>query len=222
MEPPDRGETTPVFHHCDQNRSALLKMIKRLFDIVSSLIGLLFFLPVFLITSLLVLLGSGRPIFFKQRRVGRGGQDFLILKFRSMSDEKRAEAGQFDAGSCSRVTPIGKFLRRTKLDELPQIWNVLKGEMSVVGPRPEIRKWVEAYPNRWQEVLTVRPGITDPASIRFRNEEALLAEASDPEAEYREVILPQKLALYEEYVANASFFGDLALIFKTILVVIRK
>ena len=135
---------------------------------------------------------------------------------------QRAEAGQFDAGNCNRVTPVGKLIRKGKLDELPQLWNVLKGEMSIVGPRPEIRKWVEAYPKRWQEVLTVRPGITDPASIRFRNEEALLAEASDPEAEYREVILPQKLALYEEYVANASFFGDIALIFKTIIVVVQK
>lgn len=196
--------------------------MKRLFDIFSGLAGLLFLWPVFLGISIVILLAHGRPVFFKQHRAGRNGNDFLLLKFRSMSVQKGAEVGQFDAGNCSRVTIVGKFLRRTKLDELPQLWNVLKGEMSVVGPRPEIRKWVEAYPKRWQEVLTVRPGITDPASIRFRNEEELLAQASDPEAEYREVILPQKLALYEEYVASASFCGDLALIFKTILVVIRK
>jgi len=196
--------------------------MKRFFDIFTALIGSLFLGPIFFGISIVILVADGRPVFFKQYRVGRNGVDFLLLKFRTMCVEKGAEAGQFDAGDCSRVTSVGKFLRRTKLDELPQIWNVLKGEMSVVGPRPEIRKWVEAYPNRWQEVLMVRPGITDPASIRFRNEEELLAKASDPEAEYREVILPQKLALYEEYVADASFFGDLALIFKTILVVIRK
>ena len=196
--------------------------MKRCFDILSGLIGLVFLGPVFLIILIVSMAAHGRPVFFKQHRVGRNGIDFLLLKFRTMCVEKGAEAGQFDPGDCSRVTSVGKFLRRTKLDELPQIWNVLKGEMSVVGPRPEIRKWVEAYPNHWQEVLTVRPGITDPASIRFRNEEALLALASDPEAEYREVILPQKLALYEEYVANASFFGDLALIFKTIIVVVYK
>ncbi|MDB4513359.1 sugar transferase [Akkermansiaceae bacterium] len=196
--------------------------MKRLFDIFSALIGLFFLGPVFLGILIVILAVHGRPVFFKQHRVGCNGIDFLLLKFRTMSVQKGAEAGQFDAGDCSRVTSVGKFLRRTKLDELPQIWNVLKGEMSVVGPRPEIRKWVEAYPNRWQEILTVRPGITDPASIRFRNEEVILAEASDPEAEYREVILPQKLALYEEYVANASFLGDIALIFKTISIVIRK
>ena len=196
--------------------------MKRLFDIFSALIGLFFLGPVFLGILIVILAAHGRPVFFKQYRVGCNGIDFLLLKFRTMSVQKGAEAGQFDAGDCSRVTSVGKFLRRTKLDELPQIWNVLKGEMSVVGPRPEIRKWVEAYPNRWQEILTVRPGITDPASIRLRNEEVILAEASDPEAEYREVILPQKLALYEEYVANASFFGDIALIFKTIIIVIRK
>ncbi|MBN38084.1 MAG: hypothetical protein CMI29_06405 [Opitutae bacterium] len=196
--------------------------MKRLFDIFSALVGLFLLGPVFLGILTVILAAHGRPVFFKQHRVGRNGIDFLLLKFRTMCVQKGAEAGQFDAGDCSRVTSVGKFLRKTKLDELPQIWNVLRGEMSVVGPRPEIRKWVEAYPNRWQEVLTVRPGITDPASIRFRNEEVILAEASDPEAEYREVILPQKLALYEEYVANASFVGDIALIFKTIIIVIRK
>lgn len=196
--------------------------MKRLFDICGALFGLFFLWPVFLSISTVILLAHGRPVFFKQCRVGRNGIDFLVLKFRSMSVLKEAEAGQFDAGNSSRVTPVGKLLRKTKLDELPQLWNVLKGEMSVVGPRPEIRKWVEAYPERWERVLAVRPGITDPASIRFRNEEALLAQAVDPEAEYREVILPQKLALYEEYVANASFFGDITLILKTIVVIVRK
>lgn len=196
--------------------------MKRLFDIFIGLVGFLVLWPLFLGISMVILLAHGRPVFFKQHRVGRYGRAFLLLKFRSMSVLKEAEAGQFDAGNSSRITPVGKFLRRTKLDELPQIWNVLKGDMSVVGPRPEIRMWVDVYSDCWNKVLEVRPGITDPASIRFRNEEAILAEASDPEAEYREVILPQKLALYKEYIANASFFGDIALIFKTINVVVRK
>ena len=196
--------------------------MKRSFDIFSSFMGLLLLCPIFTLITIIILLMDGRPVFFTQQRVGRNGNDFLLRKFRSMSVLKEAESGQFDAGSCSRVTSVGRLLRRSKLDELPQLWNVLKGEMSVVGPRPEIRKWVEAYPKRWRGVLTVRPGITDPASIRFRNEEALLAQASDPEAEYREVILPQKLSLYEEYVANASFFGDIALFFRTIIVVVYK
>ncbi|MDB4356111.1 sugar transferase [Akkermansiaceae bacterium] len=196
--------------------------MRRLFDVFIGLVVLLFLWPVFLGISMAILLTDGRPVFFKQHRVGRYGRSFLLLKFRSMSVLKEAEAGRFDAGNCLRVTSVGKLLRKSKLDELPQLWNVLKGEMSLVGPRPEIRKWVEAYPNHWQEVLTVRPGITDPASIRFRNEEALLTEASDPEAEYREVILPQKLVLYKEYVADASLFGDIALIFKTIIVVVFK
>ena len=114
---------------------------------------------------------------------------------------------------------MGAFLRKTKLDELPQLWNVLKGDMSIVGPRPEVRKWVDAYPDRWAKVLTVKPGITDPASIYYHNEEELLAQADDPEAYYRDHILPHKLDLYEEYVKTRSFYGDICLIIKTILTV---
>ena len=196
--------------------------MKRMFDIFCAIMGLLLLCPIFACIAVVILLTDSRPIFFNQKRVGRNGKDFLLRKFRSMSVLKEAESGQFDAGNSSRVTSVGRLIRKTKLDELPQLWNVLKGDMSVVGPRPEIRKWVEAFPERWNEVLKVRPGITDPASIRFSNEEELLAQAADPETEYRKVILPQKLALYEEYVTSASFFGDLALIFRTILVVIRK
>jgi lipopolysaccharide/colanic/teichoic acid biosynthesis glycosyltransferase len=133
---------------------------------------------------------------------------------------KAQDAGTFDAGATSRVTPIGRFLRKSKLDELPQLWNVLRGEMSLVGPRPEVRKWVDAYPERWTFVHAVRPGITDPASIRFRNEEEILAASTDPEATYRDVILPQKLVLYEDYVRDRSFWGDIAIILKTIAVVV--
>lgn len=131
-----------------------------------------------------------------------------------------AASGTFDAGDTSRITKVGAFLRRTKLDELPQLWNVFKGDMSFVGPRPEVRKWVDAYPERWVKVLTVKPGITDPASIYYRNEGELLAQADDPVACYRDRILPHKLDLYEEYVRTRTFWGDIALIFKTIMLVL--
>jgi len=138
-----------------------------------------------------------------------------------MTVQPGAEKGSFEVGSTQRVTAVGRFLRKTKLDELPQLWNVLIGDMSLVGPRPEVRKWVEAYPERWAFVHTVRPGITDPASIKFRNEEKLLARSPDPERTYRDEILPQKLALYEEYVRTRSFCGDIKLIFATIVALFK-
>lgn len=133
---------------------------------------------------------------------------------------REAASGTFDAGDTSRITKIGAFLRKTKLDELPQLWNVFIGDMSFVGPRPEVRKWVDAYPGRWAKVLTVKPGITDPASIFYRNEEELLAQADDPVACYRDQILLHKLDLYEEYVKTRTFWGDIFLIFKTIMLVL--
>ncbi len=146
----------------------------------------------------------------------------MLFKFRTMTVRKGTEQGSFDAGSAARVTRVGAFLRKTKLDELPQLWNVLKGDMSLVGPRPEVRKWVEAYPERWARVLTVRPGITDPASIEFRNEEDILAASPDPERTYREVILPRKLDLYEEYVRTRSFWGDVGILLKTVWAVVGR
>ncbi len=196
--------------------------MKRLFDFFCALTGLLVLSPLCLGVSLIILLTDGGPIFFKQQRVGRNGGRFLLLKFRSMSVLKGAEAGQFDTGGSSRVTPFGAVMRKCKLDELPQLWNVIKGDMSLVGPRPEVRKWVEAYPERWERVLRVRPGITDPASIRFRNEEELLAGSADPEAKYREVILPQKLSMYEDYVERSSMSMDFVIILKTIQTIIQK
>lgn len=133
-----------------------------------------------------------------------------------------AAKGSFDAGNSSRITPFGRFLRKTKLDELPQLFNVLKGEMSIVGPRPEVKQWTEVYPEKWQIVHTVKPGITDNASIEFRNEEELLAQSVDPIKTYREEILPRKLDLYIEYVNKQSFGGDLKIIFKTIEAIIFK
>jgi len=195
-------------------------MSKRFFDTILSCLGLLLASPLLLIVAGLILIWDGSPILFRQIRVGRNGRDFILNKFRTMTRLQEGFQGFFDVGNKNRVTRVGAFLRKTKLDELPQLWNVLKGDMSFVGPRPEVRKWVVAYPERWTKVLEVRPGITDSASIYYRNEEELLAQAEDPEAYYRDYILPHKLDLYEEYVRTRSFFGDIYLIYKTILSVL--
>ncbi len=131
------------------------------------------------------------------------------------------EKREFEPGDSFRVTPLGRFLRKTKIDEWPQLANVLKGEMSMVGPRPEVPKWVAAYPERWKIVHRVKPGITDPASVIYRNEEEILAAAADPEAAYRDEILPRKLALYERYVGSHGFGRDLGIIIKTVFAVIK-
>jgi lipopolysaccharide/colanic/teichoic acid biosynthesis glycosyltransferase len=193
--------------------------IKRAFDILCSVFGLFFFGPLLVLISVAIKLQDGGPVFFRQCRAGRMGRDFVLFKFRTMSVQAGTEKGSFEAGSSRRVTRIGRWLRKTKLDELPQLWNVLKGDMSLVGPRPEVRKWVEAYPERWAKVLEVKPGITDPASIIFRNEEEMLAQSANPEETYRTVVLPRKLDLYEEYVRTRSFVGDISIVMKTIWVV---
>lgn len=131
------------------------------------------------------------------------------------------EKGAFDAGCISRITPIGRFLRKTKLDELPQLFNVLKGDMSLVGPRPEVEKWVQAFPDRWKAILVVRPGITDPASVAFHDEEKRLSGAVDPEDVYRTEILPRKLDMYERYVSNVSILNDCKIILKTFQVLLQ-
>jgi lipopolysaccharide/colanic/teichoic acid biosynthesis glycosyltransferase len=194
--------------------------MKRLLDMAGALAGLVLLAPLLAAVWLAVILDSGRPVLFRQRRVGRGGREFTLFKFRSMTTRRGAEDGSFDAGSVARVTRVGGLLRKTKLDELPQLWNVLRGDMSLVGPRPEVRLWVAAYPERWARVLGVRPGITDPASIEFRNEEKLLAAAPDPEAFYRTVVLPRKLDLDEQYVATHSLRGDIVILLKTVRAVL--
>lgn len=189
--------------------------MKRFFDRTVAITGLVFLTPILAVVAILVCLSSSGPVIFRQERVGRNGKPFILFKFRSMSVSEAAEKGHFNVGDFERVTPVGRFLRKTKLDELPQLWNVLKGDMSVVGPRPEVRKWVEAYPERWARVLTVQPGITDPASIYFRNEEQLLSAQKDPEEYYRSVVLPKKLDMYEEYVKTHSFMGDVWIVLRT-------
>ena len=189
-------------------------MIKRLFDMVCSALGLLVLSPVLLLAAVWIKLDSPGPALFRQTRVGRFGVPFTIHKFRTMRVEPGAA---ITVGADPRITRSGHFLRQTKLDELPQLWDVLRGAMSLVGPRPELPRYVELYPADMRErVLSVRPGITDPASLAFSHEAELLAAAADPEREYREVVMPAKLKLSVDYAARASLATDLRLIVKTL------
>ncbi len=192
-------------------------MIKRLFDVVASGCGLLLLSPVFVLCALLVKFTSKGPVFFRQERMGRNGRPFQILKFRSMVQEAPKLGGALTAGHDPRVTKVGAVLRKLKLDELPQLINVLKGEMSFVGPRPEVRKYVEKYPQDYAELLKVRPGITDIASLKYRHETEILGTYADPERAYVEVILPDKIALGKEYIQRSSLAFDLKLMIMTVL-----
>lgn len=190
--------------------------MKRLFDVVCSFFGLLVLSPLFVFLSLWVGLGSKGGVFYKQKRVGRFNKDFTLYKFRSMRVGSDKKGLLTIGGKDSRVTKAGFFIRKYKLDELPQLLNVLKGDMSFVGPRPEVRKYVDMYTERQLKVLDVRPGITDLASIKYRNENDLLAAADNPEKYYIDVVMQDKLALNLQYIETRSFFGDIKLIFKTI------
>lgn len=194
---------------------------KRWLDVGVSLVGLIVFFPLFTVTALLIRWGSPGPVFFRQERVGQGGRVFRLLKFRSMVPGAEQEGPRITASGDPRLTPAGRWLRRFKIDELPQLWNVLKGEMSLVGPRPELAAYVAGYTPAHRKVLTVRPGITDPASLRYRNEEELLAGRAAREQYYREVILPDKLALNLAYIEKISLAYDLGLIVQTLGSVLR-
>lgn len=191
-------------------------MGKRLFDVVTASLGLLAFAPVLLVLAIWIKLDSPGPVFFRQERVGRFGKTFRIHKFRTMTHQPQNKGLQITVGGDARITRVGHFIRRNKLDEVAQLIDVFKGDMSLVGPRPEVPKYVAHYPPEMRDrVLSVRPGITDPASLKFRNENDILARASDPEREYVDVILPEKLRLAAEYVEKASFWTDLRLIAQT-------
>jgi lipopolysaccharide/colanic/teichoic acid biosynthesis glycosyltransferase len=191
--------------------------MKRAFDIVVSLAGLILLLPLLLVTAAAIKLDSPGPIFFKQLRVGRGFRPFLIYKFRTMVQDSLTSGQSITVGDDPRITRVGWFLRKTKIDELPQLINVLKGEMTFVGPRPEVPQYVELFREDYEEILKIRPGITDLASIKYRDEAALLGESENPEAEYIRRVLPDKINLGKEYIRRSSFFFDLTLIFKTFL-----
>lgn len=194
-------------------------MIKRLFDVVSAALGLLVLAPLLLLAAVWIKLDSPGPALFRQTRVGRHGVPFTIHKFRTMRVEPGAA---ITVGADPRITRSGRVLRQAKLDELPQLWDVLRGAMSLVGPRPELPRHVELYSAELRErVLAVRPGITDPASLAFSHEAEMLAAAQDPEREYREVVMPAKLKLSAEYAASASLMTDLRLILATLARVLR-
>jgi len=192
-------------------------MIKRIFDIIFSGVGIIFLLPFFIIIALLIKLDCKGPVFFRQERIGKNFRIFKIYKFRSMTANAENNRLMITASDDERVTFIGKFLRRYKLDELPQLMNVFKGEMSLVGPRPEVKKYTELFKSDYQILLKIRPGMTDPASIRFSGEEHLLAFSKNAEEKYIEDILPNKIQLSLLYVRNHNFITDLQLIFKTFL-----
>lgn len=190
--------------------------MKRLFDIVCSFFGLVILSPLFIFLSLWVELSSRGGVFYKQQRVGLNGRDFTLYKFRSMATGSDKKGLLTVGGKDSRITKAGYFIRKYKLDELPQLFNVFKGDMSFVGPRPEVRKYVDMYSEEQRRVLSVRPGITDIASMKYRNENDLLAKAENPEQYYIDVIMPDKLALNLNYIDTRNFFRDIKLIFRTI------
>ena len=194
--------------------------MKRAIDIGISASAIVLLAPAMLLLAILVKTTSPGPVLFRQFRMGRGGRPFRLLKFRSMRDDAAAENGRFDLGSPARVTNLGRWLRRSKLDETPQLLNVLRGDMSIVGPRPEVEKWTTVYPERWARVLSVRPGITDRGSIEFRDEESILAASDDPSSAYANDILPRKLDLAEQYVDDHTIFGDFKIMLDTLLTVL--
>lgn len=195
-------------------------MAKRLFDIVMSALGLAALSPVLLITAFVVWFDTPGPVMYRQARVGRHGRVFHIHKFRSMHVQQPSGALQVTADDDPRITRSGRIIRQWKLDELPQLIDVFLGRMSLVGPRPEVPRYVASYPPELRDVvLSVRPGITDPASIRFRDENALLAGEPDRDRAYIEKVLPEKLRLQAEYVRERSFMADIRIIFQTLRVV---
>ena len=192
---------------------------KRVFDLLASAIGLLLLLPLFIVIAIWIKLSSKGPVFYTQKRVGKEFKEFNLYKFRSMVVDADRKGPGVTSSDDPRITKVGKFLRDTKLDELPQLLNVLKGEMSLVGPRPELKKFVDAKRDDYRKVLSVKPGITDNAAIAFRNEEEIMSQYEDKEKAYIEFVLPQKIQLYYNYIDSISFVNDIKLILKTLKVI---
>src|SRR5215204_1126576 len=183
-------------------------MMKRVFDVIMAAVGLLLLTPILLLVSLLIKLDSPGPVFFTQERMGRKFRPFRIYKLRTMVPDAPRLGGKITAGADPRITRIGRYLRWMKVDELPQLLNVLKGDMSVVGPRPEVRQYVELFRSDYEEILQVSPGITDLASMHYRHEAELLGRSENPEDRYVKEILPEKIKLAKEYLHRSSFFFD--------------
>ncbi|MBS3967365.1 MAG: sugar transferase [Truepera sp.] len=220
-DPDDCAKSLTIVPKSSVTHKPLQNTLKRLLDLTGAGLGLLVLSPVFAAIAALIKLDSPGPVFFRQERVGRHGQPFWIFKFRSMRTDAPSLGGQLTVGRDPRITRVGALLRQTKLDELPQLLNVLRGEMSLVGPRPEVPKYVALYTPEQRQVLAVRPGITDLASIEYRSESELLARAPDPEKVYVQEVMPHKLQLNLEYIRTQSLDRDLAIIFKTIRRVVR-
>lgn len=194
---------------------------KRCFDITVSFIGIIVLLLPFAIIAILIKATSEGPVFFRQTRVGKNGKEFRIYKFRTMVSDAEKKGLQITVGQDSRITGIGKVLRKTKMDELPQLFNVFVGQMSFVGPRPEVPHYVEMYNDYQKNVLRLRPGITELASIVYRDENGLLAESEDPEKTYIEEIMPKKIELNMKYFQKMNVFYDIYLIFKTFAAILK-
>lgn len=198
-----------------------MKLSKRLFDLGLTIPGLLFLLPALLFIAAAVKLGDGGPVFFRQERVGQGGRRFRIWKFRTMVVDAERRGIPLTVGDDPRITRVGRWLRRYKLDELPQLFNVLVGEMSLVGPRPEVPGYVALYTAEQRKVLDLAPGITDPASLRYRNESEILAQSADPEQVYVSEIMPAKIRLNLEYAQDATVWKDFVVVLRTLGALVR-
>jgi lipopolysaccharide/colanic/teichoic acid biosynthesis glycosyltransferase len=196
--------------------------VKRTFDLLAASLGLLLLLPLLVVVAVLVKVSSAGPVFFRQPRVGRRFRMFDLYKFRTMVPDARHQGPRITPAGDPRVTRVGRVLRSTKLDELPQLLNVIRGEMSLVGPRPEVPEYVDLFRNEYREILEARPGLTDLASIKYRDEAAVLAGASDPEHEYLHRILPEKISLAKEYVRHTSLGFDLKVIGWTLVSLLRR
>ncbi len=200
-----------------------VNFFKRIFDFVASLVGFLLFSPIFALIAIVIKLEDGGSVFFKQTRVGRNWQLFKIIKFRTMVVDAEKKGKQITTANDPRVTKVGKFLRKYKLDEFPQLINVIIGDMSLVGPRPEVPKYAKLYIDDYDLILKVRPGITDYASIYFIEENKLMnSQTQDPEEKYIKDIMPAKIELYKKYVNEMSFWVDLKLIFLTLLKILKR
>ena len=197
--------------------------MKRVFDFVASLFGLIALSPIFIVAAIWIKLDSPGPVFFRQNRIGQFSKPFKIHKFRTMIVNAESLGNQITIGNDFRITRSGVFLRKYKLDELPQLIDVLLGKMSLVGPRPEVAKYVEYYSSEEKRIIhSIRPGITDNASIQYKNENKLLGMSADPEETYINQVLPRKIELYKQYVANHSFSGDIMIIIKTIFLILKS
>lgn len=196
--------------------------VRRAFDIVASAGGLIVLSPLLLLVAVIIKATSSGEVLFRQQRVGLGGKPFKILKFRTMRTDAEKVGGQLTVGNDARITPVGRFLRAWKIDELPQLINVLKGDMSLVGPRPEVPRYVALYTPIQRQVLAVRPGITDPASIAFRSESELMANHEDPERFYIDSIMPEKLRINLEYLQRRSILADIGVLLDTVKAVFLR